>query len=46
MPIPQKKIPNKSRAVCAGFYAVIINGRRFVIWHYSGQPLKGEIASC
>ncbi len=42
----QKKKKPKSRygyAITDAYYAVIIRGRRFVIWHYSGQPLQGRI---
>lgn len=32
-------------AIASAYYAVVIRGRRFVIWHNSGQPLQGRINS-
>lgn len=30
------------RAPVTGFYAVIIKGVRHIIFHYSGEPMKGK----
>ena len=30
-------------AISDAYYAVVLRGRRFIIWHYSGQPLQGRI---
>lgn len=40
-----KKIPNKKRAPATGRYAVMVNGKRKLVFYYSGQPLQGSIQS-
>lgn len=40
---PKVYIPNAARAVCNGYIATILNGRRIVAFYTSGQPLKGKI---
>lgn len=39
----KKYIPNKNRAVISGKIAVIRNGRRYIEFYKSGEPLRGKI---
>jgi len=41
---PPKPKNKQVRAICSAFYAVVINGRRYIIYHNSGEVLKGELA--
>lgn len=40
-----KPKPKYGYAIATAKYAVIVNGRRMVLFHLSGQPLQGRIAS-
>lgn len=42
---PKKRdyVPNAERAVTSGSYAVIVAGRRMLVEHKSGEPLKGKL---
>lgn len=40
----KKKMPKRPRAIQSAYYAVIVEGRRQVIYHYSGEPLKGKLS--